>query len=194
MYLSMVPLPNGGSRIYRAGPAMRTVPIGVRPGAPRPPIIIVGPRTYNPPPAPPHWIGPAQTPPPVANPNAGTPVPAGYPTDQLFVNSDGSFWEHGPNGWVNVGTPYSTGAASATPPAAPPAPSGAPSTPAPGAAPPVNVSIAAAPSMYQTFLDWIQKDTLLASLGFANIPNWIPAAGFALLGWKVTHEAPSGRR
>lgn len=188
MYLSAFPagvMWDGGAAFrYRAAPAIRTVPTGVLPGArppaPRPPIIVV-PRTYTPPPVP----KPVQL-----NPNAGTPVPAGYPTNQLFVNSDGSFWEwsQSQSKWVNVGTPYSTGA-SATPPApAPPSPTGASTTPAPGAAAPVSVSVPAS-SGYQAILDWLEKDSLLASLGFANIPNWVTAGAGVLLGYKVAGES-----
>jgi hypothetical protein len=130
------------------------------------------------------------------NPNAGTPVPAGYPTNQIFVNSDGSFWQYSANGWVNVGTPYNTGAA-ATPAAPAPSPSGG-STAAPtGTTAPAPVSIttapaAVAPSQYQAILDWLQTDTLLSSLGFAGIPNWITGGGVLLLGYKVTQK--SGKR
>jgi hypothetical protein len=126
---------------------------------------------------------------PAVNANAGTPVPAGYPTRQMFVNTDGSFWQYSSaqSQWINVGTPYNTGA-SATVPAPPPSSSGA-STAAPTgttAPPPVNVSIAPASSGYQEILDWLQLDTLLSSIGFAGIPNWIVAGGGALLLYKVS--------
>ncbi len=194
MYLGLVPLPNGGSSrgssyAYRASPAIVTVPKGVLP-APRPPIIVVGTRIYTPPV--PVGVMPTPTPKPaVPNPNAGTPVPAGYPTNQLFVNSDGSFWEYGANGWVNVGTPYGTGA-SATPPAPPPSPAGGSTAPPAGVAAPVSVSVAGPSTGYQEILDWLQKDSLLASLGFAKIPNWVTAGGVAVLGYRLTGK--SGRK
>jgi hypothetical protein len=113
------------------------------------------------------------------NPNAGTPVPAGYPTNQLFVNSDGSFWEYGPNGWVYVGTPYNTGA-TATPPAPAPSPSGGSTAPPAGTTAPGPVSVSVAPaasSGYQAILDWLQQDSLASSIGFTGIPNWIVGGG-----------------
>lgn len=133
------------------------------------------------------------TPPPVIAPpvsaNAGSPVPAGYPTSQIFVNTDGSFWQYSSTlaKWMNVGTPYNTGA-SATPPAPPPSSSGASSAAPTGttAPAPVNVSIAPAANSYQEIFDWLQEDTLSSSIGFAGIPNWIVAGGGALLLYKVT--------
>jgi hypothetical protein len=137
----------------------------------------------------PAWPRPAPVITPSVNANAGTPVPAGYPTSQLFVNADGSFWQYSSTQaqWVNVGTPYNTGAI-ATPPAPPPSASGA-STAAPAgttAPSPVDVSVAPAGSSYQEIFDWLQQDTLLSSIGFAGIPNWIVAGGGALLLYKVT--------
>lgn len=64
-------------------------------------------------PNPPGSIGPAPyTPPPSNSFNPGTPVPSNFPTNQFFVNTDGSVWEYGTNGWFNTGTPYNTGASS----------------------------------------------------------------------------------
>jgi hypothetical protein len=47
--------------------------------------------------------------------NAGTPVPNGYPTSQLFVNSDQSVWEYSNSTgrWSSVGTPYNAGSSTA---------------------------------------------------------------------------------
>ncbi len=69
---------------------------------------------------------------------AGTPVPANYPTNQLYVNSDGSLWEYNAstNTWFSAGTPYSGGGqapASSTPAASTtastnPVPSGYPTS------------------------------------------------------------------
>jgi hypothetical protein len=143
----------------------------------------------RPTPQPPAQQQPAPPVAPAVNTNAGTPVPAGYPTSQMFVNTDGSFWQYSSaqSRWINVGTPYNTGA-SATPSAPPPSASGA-STAAPTgttAPPPVNVSVAPAGSSYQEILDWLQLDTLSSSIGFAGIPNWIVAGGGALLLYKVS--------
>lgn len=50
---------------------------------------------------------------------SGTPVPSGYPTDQIFMAPDGSQWVYSSSQgtWLNVGTPYNLSAAS-NPPAA----------------------------------------------------------------------------
>jgi hypothetical protein len=159
------------------------VPPPVWPG-PRPPIITRPIDTAAPP-----------APTPVAN--AGTPVPAGFPTNQIFVNSDGSFWQYSSarGAWVNVGTPYNTGAA-ATPPAPPPSSTGS-STMPPSTTAPAPVSASGTPivtgTSYQEILDWLNQDSLLATLGFAGIPNWITGAGVALVLYKVAGER-TGRR
>jgi hypothetical protein len=61
---------------------------------------------------------------------AGTPVPSNYPTNQFFVNSDGSVWEYSAASgtWIDTGTPYNVGAGAAS--AAPAASSGAVAAPA----------------------------------------------------------------
>lgn len=157
------------------------------------------PPRYIPPILPAPRPAPAPTPvlPPTVNANAGTPVPAGYPTSQIFVNTDGSFWQYSSaqSRWINMGTPYNTGA-TATPAAPPPSSSGA-STAAPAsttAPAPVSVSVSpSTSSSYQEILDWLQEDTLLSSIGFAGIPNWIAAFGGALLLYKVS-SGSGGRR
>jgi hypothetical protein len=58
---------------------------------------------------------------------AGTPVPVGFPTNQIFVNTDGSQWVYSAaqGTWVDVGVPYNLSAASPPPSAStstPPAP------------------------------------------------------------------------
>jgi hypothetical protein len=186
-----IPFQNGGTPPTDVGPPGSRWTMG--PARPQPPIRTVNeqplPAVYTVP-TPPQAVTPAPAPIAATNPNAGTPVPAGFPTNQIFVNSDGSFWEYGPNGWASVGTPYNTGAA-ATPAAPAPSPSGASSAPAAGVAPPINVSIAPATSSYQAILDWLQQDSLLSSVGFTGIPNWIAGGAIVLIGYKVTQK--SGR-
>jgi hypothetical protein len=126
--------------------------------------------------------------------SAGTPVPAGYPTSQIFVAPNGGFWEYSAsqNKWLNVGTPYNTGAGG-VPPVNPGTTPSAPTslaTPTTASAP-VNVSVAAPSSSYHEILDWLQQDTLGSSIGFSSIPNWIVAAGAAALAWKFSQ--PAGR-
>lgn len=155
----------------------------------RPVGPIYGPVLRVPPILPAPRPAPAPVTAPSVSANAGTPVPSGYPTNQIFVNTDGSFWQYSSAQahWVNVGTPYNTGA-SATPPAPPPSSSGA-STAAPTgttAPAPVSISVAPAASSYQEIFDWLQEDTLLSSIGFAGIPNWLVAGGGALLLYKVS--------
>lgn len=42
---------------------------------------------------------------------SGTPVPVGYPTNQIYVEPGGAFWEFSAASgvWKNVGTPYNVG-------------------------------------------------------------------------------------
>jgi hypothetical protein len=128
--------------------------------------------------------------PPTPGPSgAASPVPAGYPTNQIFVAPNGSFWEYSSsqNQWVNVGTPYNTGAVG-IPPAVPSGstPSGAPTSagaPTVAPAPVTTVSIAPASSTYADILNWLEQDTLGATIGF-SIPNWILVGGAAALAWK----------
>lgn len=117
-------------------------------------------------------IAPVTTPTPQTPPAiGGTPVPANYPTNQIFVASDGSFWEYSVTAgtWINVGTPYNVNAPAAPAPVAP-------VTPAPAAAPGVSVSVAptAAPapaSPYQSVIDFATQDSLIT-----GIPNWVTVA------------------
>jgi hypothetical protein len=163
--------------------------------APTAPIRIVNEGGPGPIPIP--VVAPTITPPPAAVPspvpvaaNAGTPVPAGFPTNQIFVAPDGSFWEFGSNGWVNVGIPYGTGA-SATPPAPAPSPTGGSSAPPAGtvAPAPVNLNVAAPPAAgYQEILDWLGQDTLLSTIGFSGVPNWIVSFGAAIILYKVAQK------
>jgi hypothetical protein len=160
--------------------------------------IVTGPVTYNPP-ASASTLPPNPTPslPPASSANAGTPVPAGYSTSQIFVDPNGTFWEYSAsqNQWMNVGTPYNTGASAGVPPVTPGTTPSAPTAlTTPTTAPaPVNVSVAAASSSYQSILDWLQQDTLGATVGFSSIPNWIVAAGAAALAWKFSQPASRSR-
>jgi len=176
-----------------------------------------GPFTYTPPgtgPSPNPPVGPVYAPTgppvtsapdlPISSANAGTPVPAGYPTSQIFVDPSGAFWEYSAsqNQWKNVGTPYNTGAA-AIPPAAPTGstPSAPTSLVAPTTAPaPISTVVSTtATSAYDDLLNWLQEDTLGATIGFSSIPNWIIAAGALALAWKFSQSGgrkrnPSRRR
>jgi hypothetical protein len=117
--LRLSPLCPGGAFSSAGGCADGSVPQwpGIPPGTTPPPVII----PQAPPPA--SGTGPgAAAPPPSANP--GTPVPAGYPTNQFYVNNaDGSVWEYSASkgGWINTGTPYNVGA--------PPSPAATPANP-----------------------------------------------------------------
>jgi len=57
-----------------------------------------------------------QTPPAIAS----TPVPANFPTNQIFVNTDGSQWIYSVSQgtWISMGVPYNVNAPGATPTAA----------------------------------------------------------------------------
>lgn len=130
--------------------------------------------------------------------NSGTPVPAGYPTSQIFVDSNGAFWQYSAaqSQWVNVGTPYNTGAGG-VPPAAPtgstPSAPTSLTTPTTAPAPVTTVSIAPASSTYSDILNWLEEDTLGATIGFPSIPNWIVVAGAGALAWKLSHSS-GGKR
>jgi len=179
--------------------------------------IVTGPYTYTPPtgslpPNPPSIPLPLPGPLPVWRPpppvlvtsapdlptfNTGSPVPAGYPTSQIFVDPNGGFWQYSAsqNKWMNVGTSYNTGATS-IPPAVPTGstPSAPTSLTTPTTAPaPVNVSVAAPSSSYQEILDWLQEDTLASTIGFTSIPNWIVVAAAGALAWKFSQPTPRSR-
>jgi len=115
---------------------------------------------------------------------SGTPVPPGYSQNQIFVATDGSFWQYSSaqNKWLNVGTPYNTGAAAAA--AASSAPATSTSTAATTTAPaPVNVTVdpSSASSSYSDVLTWLEGSTLITGL-----PNWTIALGAAALLFKIS--------
>lgn len=197
----MIPVP-----ISRGGPIFWTGPTGssgaspmpgpmpvYNPAPPSSPIIIRGPITYNPPvtaPAPSPTLPPVSALPSSAA-NAGTPVPVGYPTNQMFVDPNGGFWEFSSaqNQWVSVGTPYNTGAGG-IPPAAPtgstPSAPTSLTTPTTAPAPVSTVNVAAPSGTYQDILNWLEEDTLGATIGFSSIPNWIVTAGALALAWRFS--------
>lgn len=106
---------------------------------------------------------------------SGTPVPSGFPTNQIFVNTDGSQWVYSASmaKWINVGTPYNVGAPVAA-------------APAPAASAPVSVNVAPAAAVappvaspYQSIIDFATQDTLIT-----NVPNWLVGIG-VFLGYKL---------
>jgi hypothetical protein len=128
--------------------------------------------------------GPYTLPPATATATAGTPVPVGFPVNQLFMAPDGSQWAYSQSqgAWLNVGTPYNLGQPAAQPPASTAAP--APST---------SVTVSAptpAPSSYQSLIDFATSSSLV---GF--LPNWVLGLG-VVVGLKVleSRQAAGGRR
>lgn len=121
--------------------------------------------------------GGPQTPPALGT----SPVPANFPTNQLYVAPDGSFWEYSQaqGQWINTGTPYNVGA----PIAAAPAPTTPTSAPAP-----VTVVSAPAPvptsSPYQSVIDFATSSTLIS-----GIPNWLVGVGIYLGGKLLLEKA-----
>jgi hypothetical protein len=104
----------------------------------------------------------------------GTPVPAGFPTNQLFIHIDGSEWIYSAaqSKWISAGTPINVNAAAstaATPASTTPATTTVITAPAPAAAP-------ADSSGYQSILDWFPQSTLIS-----GVPNWAIAIGAGLL-------------
>ena len=96
----------------------------------------LGPGDVNPTPPllpPPQPVGPVYA----GTFTVGTPVPSNFPKNQIFVNTDGSFWQWSPSQstWVSVGTPYSTGATPAQAGTGAPAGSSVYTTPVPAGYP-----------------------------------------------------------
>jgi hypothetical protein len=100
----------------------------------------------------------------------GTPVPQGYPTNQPYVDPSGNQWIYQNGQWVNTGSQYSTTTSTI-------APTGEPAS----------VMTPAPTSSYQSILDWLTQQTLIA-----GVPNWILAAGVTLVAFKFS--SPSGRK
>jgi hypothetical protein len=112
--------------------------------------------------------------------NSGTPVPAGFPTNQIFIAPDGSQWIYSvPQGkWIYTGTPYNVGVTPTVPVTPAPSASTAGTTP-------VSVSVTptttAAPvtSPYQSILDFLTASSLIP-----GAPNWAVGLG-ALVAYKI---------
>lgn len=122
---------------------------------------------------------------------AGTPVPAGYNLNSVFIASDGTQWEYstGQGKWINVGIPYNLNAASAPiPPAVTPVDTTAALTAGSGAAP---VTIAPAPpaDAWSSLINWLPETNLLPP-----VPNWILMVCFGFLALKFMQPAQTGRR
>jgi len=162
----------------------------------------------------PSWRTPAP-----AGASAGTPVPAGFPANQLFINTDGSQWIYSSSQskWINAGTPTNVSAAQspAATPTTPATATGATqidgqgntwtyngstwqlTTAASSSSLPAGTVSSVAPtaaapadaSGYSTILDWFTQSTLIS-----GVPNWAMALGAGLL---VAHimkpAAPQGR-
>jgi hypothetical protein len=81
---------------------------------------------------------------------SGSPVPVGYPTNSIYVDSNGGFWEYSSaqGTWLNVGTPYNVGGTATS------APSTTASTTASGAVVPYSPVPAGYPTnMLYTYTD-----------------------------------------
>jgi hypothetical protein len=66
--------------------------------------------------------GTTSTPPASTGATAGSPVPAGFNQNSVFIASDGSQWEYSTSAgkWIDVGTPYNLNSPGVTPPAVTP--------------------------------------------------------------------------
>jgi len=89
-----------------------------------------------------------------ASSGASTATPATVGSSTI-VASDGSIWQYNSatGAWVETSGPGSA-------------------TPAVGAPPP-SALVSGATSDYQSAINWLQSDSLLETIGVANIPNWI---------------------
>lgn len=122
--------------------------------------------------------------------NAGTPVPSGFSTNQIFVNADGSQWVYSATQkkWLNVGTPYNVGATAVSAPSTTTTAATPSGTPVSAAAAPLGPAAAAASGGgYQAILDWLSQSSLISV-----VPNWTVALGAALL-WAKFSAARGGR-
>jgi len=104
---------------------------------------------------------------------AGTPVPANYPTNQIYVNSDGSQWVYSAatNSWVNMALTTST------------------SSPTTSTGAPISVSVATptSASPYDSLINFATEQSLLP-----GVPNWLIAIG-AVIAVKMAGQM-GGRR
>jgi hypothetical protein len=196
-------------------PAPPTVTTYTPPGAAR----VTGPVTIAPNPrlCPPGALCMPPRYPPVPAPTAavpGSPVPANYPTNQIFVNTDGTQWQFNtPSGqWVQITSPY-IGAGGATFPGTP-VPSGFPTnqifTAADGTQWQFNPAMGAWINIGSSFAQGSTSTSSLSPSGspvsvtvapssstyqsvldwlsqntlISAVPNWLPVAGFGLLAFK----------
>jgi hypothetical protein len=126
---------------------------------------------------------------------AGTPVPVGTSTTQIFTDAYGDTWQYSPSYGVWVETYSATATSTALTTASSAVPAGtstaAPYTDASGNTWTYNATIGqwvmtAAASGYSSILNWLTQQTLIS-----GIPNWIIAAGVGFVALKFSQ---SGRR
>lgn len=180
MGLGLVPINSFGPRIFPGDPRIFRGGPGGNCAFPRSEMIVVG-STWDP-------INCRWIPNPISSApfTPGSPVPAGFPTNQLFMAPDGSQWAYSVarGQWINVGTPYDLSVAS-NPPAASTSP------PPPVTSAPVSVTVAppaAGPSPYQSILDFATQSSLIS-----GVPNWLVALG-AGLAWKWASSSMGSKR
>lgn len=132
-----------------------------------------------------------QMPTPANATNPGTPVPGNFPQNTLFMAPDGSQWAYSAaqSKWLNVGVPYNL-----NPGAIAPAPSSSAIVPAAPSASgsPVSVTIspaAAAPSSYQSVLDWLNTDSVIS-----GVKNFWLAGAVAVGVMVLKNQGAGGRR
>src|SRR5207302_1521350 len=105
-----------------------------------------------------------QTPPAIA---ASSPVPANFPTNQIFVAPDGSQWMYSSSQgqWIPIGTPYSVGAPPSSAPAPVPSPAPVSVTVAP---PPVAAAAASQTRRFRT----PPEETAMTGMGIVALPRY----------------------
>jgi len=128
-------------------------------------------------------------------------VPAGFPTNQFFVNSDGSVWEYSQTAgtWVNTGTPYNVGQSAtqlqtaAQQAAAAAAAQQATTTPTTATTPVSTTVVPSVTDTYSSIVAWLSQTDLLSSFGL-NVPNGLVVLGAGLLVFFMTQSGGRGRR
>jgi hypothetical protein len=134
--------------------------------------------------------------PPVAA-NTGTPVPAGFATNQIFVAPDGSQWIYSASQsrWISMGTPFNVGVTPTVPVTPGPSVSTAPTTPVSVSVTPTTTTAPAA-SPYQSILDFATASSMIP-----GAPNWavglVAFLAFKLIEGKISkggRRNPSRRR